>query len=248
MFATIARTSYRCVPLDCLLPEHFAEHIEKCDRHDPGSADAIRLCASRWLANDSDPVIYTSFKTFCESRGRRLFWMSTSPTRKWRSIMCAARVVKAPREVMADLAELWAEWGHGDEPDLGYYGHDEYVYVIVAPEVCRIKIGYTTDPTQRFAGIRNVGPCPISVLAVVRGNRRDESTFHSLFAAERLKGTEWFHASSRVMQFAQLSRSHSTAEELLGAWLELDSHGGVARLTHLGPEESPSSIAEDAAE
>jgi hypothetical protein len=230
LFAAIGRSTNKCMPKQALLPEHYAAHLDSCPKHASGAGDLVRIAGSRWLSSDPTPVFYPRFGDFCRMRanaGAYLHWLTHVNHPKWKKLMAEASARKIPLGIMQEIAEIWREWGHGDEPDLTHYGVAEFVYVLVAPEVNRIKIGFSTCPDRRFDTIRNVGPCPIVVLALMPGSMLEEKALHSLFLEERLPGTEWFSASLRVMRFARMARNAKSARQLLRDWLASDSNGGV---------------------
>jgi len=65
------------------------------------------------------------------------------------------------------------------------------VYAITAPEVGRVKFGYSSDPARRFHGIKVASPVSVSLVAVVEGGPRLEELIHNEFRDTRRTG-EWF--------------------------------------------------------
>jgi hypothetical protein len=72
------------------------------------------------------------------------------------------------------------------------------VYFVAPVEGGPIKIGTTGDPNKRFNTIQSCSPLPLHFVAIAPGGRDLESTYHTLFARERLHG-EWFELSERLM-------------------------------------------------
>lgn len=70
----------------------------------------------------------------------------------------------------------------------------DWVYVIHAPEVRRVKIGYTTDPAQRLATLRTGSPVRLQIVKLIRGDKNEEARLHFRFRDKRLDG-EWFDDS-----------------------------------------------------
>jgi len=65
-----------------------------------------------------------------------------------------------------------------------------------------IKIGHSTTPGHRLAGIGTGNPYPIVLLHVVRGTIRDEKLLHEHFAHLRHRG-EWFRRDSELIAFIE---------------------------------------------
>lgn len=67
-------------------------------------------------------------------------------------------------------------------------------------EAGAIKIGTTTDPLRRVAGLQTGCPEKIKLLAVVPGTRENERWAHGRFAELRGVG-EWFRADKSLIDF-----------------------------------------------
>ena len=66
------------------------------------------------------------------------------------------------------------------------------VYVIAAPEVWRVKIGYTTEsPQTRLLQLQTASPVPLVLVGSFPGSVRLERDLHAWFADKRRCG-EWF--------------------------------------------------------
>jgi hypothetical protein len=53
-----------------------------------------------------------------------------------------------------------------------------YVYFVEAPEVNRIKIGWTAEPAFRVSNLRGSSPCSLQLLKVVAGGLSEEARWH----------------------------------------------------------------------
>lgn len=65
------------------------------------------------------------------------------------------------------------------------------IYFLAAPQVGRVKIGYSDAPERRIQEIRLMCPVPVELIAVVGGSYKDEAALHRRFADLRRHG-EWF--------------------------------------------------------
>jgi hypothetical protein len=76
-----------------------------------------------------------------------------------------------------------------------------FVYFIEAPEVGRIKIGWSLDnPDARFAHLDTASPVKLEKRALLRGSQRCERDLHRRFAAYSVKG-EWFEAAPELREY-----------------------------------------------
>jgi len=71
---------------------------------------------------------------------------------------------------------------------------DDWIYFIHAPEVRRVKIGFSTDPESRLASLQVGSPVELRLIKLIRGNRNEEARLHFRFRDKRLDG-EWFDES-----------------------------------------------------
>ena len=67
----------------------------------------------------------------------------------------------------------------------------QVVYFIEAVGLERVKIGYTDNLRRRLTVISSYCPVAVKVLAIVRGSRQEENSYHKRFASARIRG-EWF--------------------------------------------------------
>jgi hypothetical protein len=93
----------------------------------------------------------------------------------------------------ADAAEILQERAAQDwvEPS----GH---VYFVKRGE--EVKIGFTTDITNRLSNLNSGSSVDLTVLLMVPGTPALERYFHSKFAADRI-GREWFRLADPVQEF-----------------------------------------------
>lgn len=76
-----------------------------------------------------------------------------------------------------------------------------YVYFIEAPEVGRIKIGYSADdPDGRFAKLDIASPVRLVKRALMPGSLKIERAAHLRFAAFRVK-PEWFEFVPEIREY-----------------------------------------------
>lgn len=68
------------------------------------------------------------------------------------------------------------------------------VYFAEAVGLDRIKIGHTTDLTNRLANLRTACPVPLHLLFAFEAPLAAERDLHAMFARYRI-ANEWFHAS-----------------------------------------------------
>lgn len=76
------------------------------------------------------------------------------------------------------------------------------IYFISAPEVRRIKIGYSTNWQDRFLAIMTASPVDLDVLVVSEGTWHQEQTLHRVFPG-RFRG-EWFNETPELLAFCYL--------------------------------------------
>ena len=66
----------------------------------------------------------------------------------------------------------------------------------------RIKIGYTSDPSERMSSIQTSSPYDLEVLLIVDGNQDEERKLHARFSNLRRSG-EWFHFGEPIMKYIE---------------------------------------------
>lgn len=74
------------------------------------------------------------------------------------------------------------------------------IYFLLAHDVSRVKVGFTTHFENRFRDLQSASPVKLEVLRVVEGSYHDEQTVMAVFHKYRLHG-EWFIAAPPLMQF-----------------------------------------------
>lgn len=85
------------------------------------------------------------------------------------------------------------------------WADDGCVYFIEAPEVGRVKIGFTADhPGIRLAALSTASPVELESLGVVLGGKAKEASLHAKFSELRFRG-EWFNLNSRLRGFIRES-------------------------------------------
>jgi hypothetical protein len=80
---------------------------------------------------------------------------------------------------------------------------DSYVYFIRSAETGLIKIGYTTQPEQRFRTLKSKTRETLSFDYLGPGSYQSEQRYHQVFAADRVHG-EWFHPSQKLEQWIEM--------------------------------------------
>lgn len=73
------------------------------------------------------------------------------------------------------------------------------VYFLHSPANNRVKIGYSTNPSNRIRSILTSSPTELKLLAVINGTRDDEQLLHQRFAHLRVH-LEWFSAEPELLQ------------------------------------------------
>lgn len=77
-------------------------------------------------------------------------------------------------------------------------GRAGYVYFLRSGG--RVKIGFSTNPFNRVAGLRTGMSNEVDVFVAKQGTRRDELNLHDEFAPYRVGKSEWFVASGPVLK------------------------------------------------
>lgn len=81
------------------------------------------------------------------------------------------------------------------------WADDGCVYFIAAPEVKRVKIGFSLGhPDERLAGLQTGSPVDLVPLGIVLGGLTVERKLHQRFAELRVRG-EWFSHRGKLRTF-----------------------------------------------
>lgn len=88
------------------------------------------------------------------------------------------------------------------------------VYFVQAGENGPIKIGIATNFEIRLRDLNVSNPCEVKVLALIRGNKKQERALHKRFAHLHIKG-EWFRPEEELLQFCdELSKRNDNLESV----------------------------------
>jgi hypothetical protein len=79
-------------------------------------------------------------------------------------------------------------------------GQDGWVYLIGAPFVPAVKIGWAVNPILRYDEISKRSPTPVALLTGRKGSLKDEQALHRKFKAYRYYG-EWFRFEGEIVTF-----------------------------------------------
>lgn len=124
-----------------------------------------------------------------------------------------ADLVEAVKEDGGNLSQfvqssIRSRLGYMDTQDLTAPTSGGWVYFVEAVGVGRIKIGVTTNLSERLRDLSNSSPVRLRLLGVVRGDRRFESILHAKFARHRLHG-EWFSSAPDILTYI---RAHGVSD------------------------------------
>ncbi len=100
------------------------------------------------------------------------------------------------------------------------FTRERYVYFIHGAD--KIKIGCASDPESRLRSLQCGSPVPLTIIALMRGSRRDERSLHRRFCHIRSHG-EWYHPADELLDhIAKVAnydiRCISTINGLRGAY------------------------------
>jgi hypothetical protein len=85
------------------------------------------------------------------------------------------------------------------------------VYVILAKETGRIKIGHTEgEPVERLRNLQTGSSEALELLVVMEGTRATEAALHRQLRSSRLRG-EWFNPTEEVLAALGEARASSLA-------------------------------------
>ena len=98
------------------------------------------------------------------------------------------------------------------------YADGSRVYMILAEELGRVKVGFTTELGRRFWNLGTSAPCELRLLVSFAGTLEDEQRLHSLLDRDRVPGKkEWYFFSPRIRNIAaDLMTSAMLFEDLRG--------------------------------
>ena len=140
------------------------------------------LVAKHGIAASPAPPILTCFvsKPAADARMRYLDAIYRSP--------------ELPHRIAALLARQfhWLRWLGKSTEDPGY------IYFVLAPELKRIKVGFSRDVAKRFSSIRNAAPCAVELVTSVRAKPYAEIALLEYLSDHQAYG-EWHHFSQRVI-------------------------------------------------
>lgn len=71
------------------------------------------------------------------------------------------------------------------------------IYFITARDLCRVKIGFSSNPRVRFAKMQSDSPVSLTLERVTVGGVDVERLLHAQFASARVAG-EWFDLSPEI--------------------------------------------------
>ena len=95
----------------------------------------------------------------------------------------------------------------------------DHLYLALAREVGRVKIGRSKDPEARVAKLSGGCPVDITLAAVCRLHGRVEKTVHRLFEDLRVRG-EWFRLNQQLaVVIDSIASGDSASVALVGAGL-----------------------------
>lgn len=97
---------------------------------------------------------------------------------------------------------MWLIWIEQSKADPGH------VYFIKAPDLDRIKVGFTRDVRRRFHTIRNASPCKMELLGSVRGKPALESALLEYLRPHQAYG-EWFFAAPAVVEATRIALGYA---------------------------------------
>lgn len=110
------------------------------------------------------------------------------------------RLARARERYGAHVVRVIGEhlpWENIGRVAIEHFGCPEGTVYFIGGEVGAIKIGYSTYPLNRLAAMHMGSPIPLRILALVRGSKAMERSYHQRFAAHRLHG-EWFERCPEI--------------------------------------------------
>lgn len=85
------------------------------------------------------------------------------------------------------------------------------IYFLCAPEVKKVKIGWTENFPQRLSAIRRVSPCRIDVLATMPGTEEQEQPLLQEISWAQ-DHHEWFYDGPEIREWMDKTLGASPAE------------------------------------
>jgi hypothetical protein len=142
-------------------------------------------------------------------------WMSGEEPQSFRDPMSGADLELMCREHVIGGEQTGVDWRwdwESDEPypsrpatpRVGIRERIGMVYLAQDPQDHRIKIGFSSNPRSRYAGLCSATGKQLRVLRLIPCRGSYETKLHQDFARQRLRG-EWFRASPELLRF---SRGH----------------------------------------
>jgi hypothetical protein len=106
------------------------------------------------------------------------------------------------------------------------------IYCLLARQAGRVKIGYTDDPIARIRALQTGCAEELEIVAIVRGDMKQERQLHKQFAGHRAHG-EWFHAHQEILDYFNPSRA--TASGRLRSRREMRTTTSIAHELDVSP-------------
>lgn len=75
-----------------------------------------------------------------------------------------------------------------------------YIYFAQIEKTGHIKIGFSSEPQKRIAGIQASCPFKIRLLAICKGTKKDEENYHKRFKKIHVRG-EWYEPKKHLLNF-----------------------------------------------
>ena len=101
----------------------------------------------------------------------------------------------------------------------------KYIYFIEEGLDGKIKIGYSTNPSERLKTLQTSNPRTLRLLITIEGNEQDEKILHTKFSKYRLQG-EWFEPNEEILIFIEESPVKSISRDSPHVELSLFFHRG----------------------
>lgn len=77
-----------------------------------------------------------------------------------------------------------------------------FVYFIHAPEINRVKIGFSTNLKERISALSMASPTELILMGSVHGTYADEAALHRRFSALR-HHREWFNGAATLISYIE---------------------------------------------